>query len=430
MTLINFFTHRLALPALAFAGLTANDANAALTSAFDGNWYDPETIGQGFIFETYPDSKGQLSLVVIHLSYNADGSPTFFTAAGEITGALTTMPLLKPIAGRQISPGVFEPPRFLPAGKLSLSFDNCNLANATVQIDAQATTLDPKAFAPTSVPTAPVAKVRVGTGTFRLQRLGASTQAKRCTGGLSDNTFAGQSAEGFEQFISTPQFGARAVFEKRPDASDFRLEIRDLPVGSYSLTLPNDVIQQFNSLPFGNSTKAELHFRSPALAGFASLLDFEVIGKRFSVQGIDRNNVEIRQSFTLTTQLGAFGFTNGAASAELSVNERFTLAQVRGQATRANANFILDTQFERSTTSEEFKVFVEGAEAGTYDVFIDNVRRATISVKNQPDFRAAGEVYFRSPATVGSYPLDFDPRGVSIELRRGGIIEYGATLRE
>jgi hypothetical protein len=426
MTIINFFTRRIALPALVFAGLTANQANAAVTSAFDGNWYDPETIGQGFIFETYPDSKGQLSLVVIHLSYNADGSPTFFTAAGEITGELTTMPLLKPIAGRQISPGVFEPPRFLPAGKLALSFDNCNLANATVQIDAQATTLDPKALAST----VPVAKVRVGTGTFKLQRLGASTQAKRCTGGLSDNTFAGQSAEGFEQFISTPQFGARAIFEKRPDASDFRLEMRDLPVGSYSLTLPNDVTQQFNALPFGSGTKAELHFRSPALPGFAALLDFEVIGKRFSVQGIDRTNMEIRQSFTLTTQVGAFGFTNGPASAALSVNERFNLAQVRGQGTRANSSFILDTQFDRSTSSEEFKVFVEGAEAGTYDVFIDNVRRAAITVKNQPDFRAAGEVYFRSPATVGSYPLDFDPRGVSIELRRDGVIEYGATLRE
>ena len=274
------------------------------------------------------------------------------------------------------------------------------------------------------------AKVRVGTGTFKLQRLGASTQAKRCTGGLSDNTFAGQNAEGFEQFIITPQFGARVVFEKRPDASDLRLELRDLPVGSYSLTLPNDVTKRFNALPFGNGTKAELHFRSPELPDFTFPLNFEVIGKQFSVQGTDRNNVGIRQNFTLTTQLLPLGITNGPASAELSVNERFSLAQVRGQATRANTNFILDTQFDRSATSEEFRVFVEGAEPGIYDVFIDNVRRAPITIKNQPDLRAAGEVYFRSPATVGSYPLDFDPRGVSLELRRGGVIEFGATLRQ
>ena len=421
MTMKTFLTYPTAVLAFAFASMGATQANAAVTSAFDGNWYDPATAGQGFIFETYPDSKGQLSLVVIQLSYAADGSPTFFTAAGEITGALVTMPLLKPTPGRQISPGVFAPPRFLPVGNLTLSFDDCNIANASVQIDSQATMPAPKGT---------FAKVRVGTGTFKLQRLGASTQAKRCTGGLSDNTFAGQNAEGFEQFISTPQFGARVVFEKRPDASDLRLELRDLPVGSYSLTLPNDVTKRFNALPFGNGTKAELHFRSPELPDFTFPLNFEVIGKQFSVQGTDRNNVGIRQNFTLTTQLLPLGITNGPASAELSVNERFSLAQVRGQATRANTNFILDTQFDRSATSEEFRVFVEGAEPGIYDVFIDNVRRAPITIKNQPDLRAAGEVYFRSPATVGSYPLDFDPRGVSLELRRGGVIEFGATLRQ
>ncbi len=422
----NSFIPPTALHALAFCLVclgASTQASAAVTSAFDGNWYDPATIGQGFIFETYPDSKGDLSLVVIHLSYDADGRPTFFTAAGELTGQPMSLPLLMPIAGRQISPGVFEPPRFLPTGTLDLSFDNCNIANATVRIDAPGT-------AQATGKQTPISKVRVGTGSFKLQRLGASTQAKRCTGGISDNTFVGDTAVGFEQFINTPKFGARVVFEKRPDASDFRLEFRDLPVGSYSLTLPNNSVNQFNALPFGNSTKAEVHFRSPALAGFATLLNFEVAGKRFLVQGIDRNNTEINQDFVLTEQLSPIGFTNGSASAELSVNERFNLAQVRGQATRASTNFILDTQFDRSTSSEEFKISVEGAEPGNYDVFIDNVRRAAITIKNQPDLRAAGEVYFRSPVTVGSYPLDFDPRGVSLELRRAGVIEFGATLRQ
>lgn len=420
MTIINSFIPRTALLALAFSvvAIGANQANAAVTSAFDGNWYDPSTIGQGFIFETYPNTDGQLSLVVIHLSYDADGRPTFFTASGDITDAAMNLPLLMPVSGRPISPGVFEPPRFVPVGKLELSFDNCNVANAKVQLTSPGTTLSPSA------------KVRVGTGSFRLQRLGASTQAKRCTGGVSDNTFAGEVAVGFEQFVNTPQFGARAVFEKRPDASDFRLEFRDLPVGSYSLTLPNNVVKQFNSLPFGNSTKAELNFRSPEISNSASLLNFEVSGKTFLVQGIDRNNKEISQDFSLNTELTPLGYTNGSASAPLSVNERFNLAQVRGQATRASSNFILDTKYDRTAISEEFKVSVEGAEPGYYDVYVDNVRRAPITIKFQPDLRAAGEVYFRSPATVGSYPLDFDPRGVSLELRRDGIIEFGTNLSE
>ena len=421
MTIMNSSTPQTALLALAlaFAGFVVNPAHAAVTSAFDGNWYDPATVGQGFIFETYPDTNGQLSLVVIHLSYDTDGRPTFFTATGPVTEGPMRLALLAPIAGRQISPGVFEPPRFVTAGRIELSFDNCNVANALVQVNAAGNSQG-----------TPTAKIRVGTGSFKLQRLGVSTQAKRCTGGVSDNTFAGETPVGFEQFINTPQFGARAVFEKRPDASDFRLEFRDLPVGSYSLSLPNERFVQFNALPFGNSTKGEVHFRSPELVNFAPLLNFDVAGKRFSVQGIDRNNTDIRQTFSLNTNLSPLGFTNGPASTDLSVNERFTLAQLRGEARSASPNFILDTQYDRSPASEEFKVFAEGAAPGKYEIYIDNVRRASMLVKTQPNLRTAGEVYFRSPVTVGSYPLDFDPRGVSLELRRDGVIEFGATLRQ
>lgn len=424
MTIMNYSIPRTALLTLAFscAGLVANHAHAAVTSAFDGNWYDPATIGQGFIFETYPNLDGELSLVAVYFSYDADGRPTFFTASGPVKDGAMSLQLLMPIAGRPISPGVFEPPRFTPTGTLALRFDNCNVAEATVQVDSSVNGQ--------GTSSGPVAKIRVGTGSFKLQRLGASSQAKRCTGGISDNTFAGDAAVGFEQFINTPQFGARAVFEKRPDASDFRLEFRDLPVGSYSLTLPNKGVKQFDALPFGNGSKAEVHFRSPALENFAPLLSFDVPGSSFSVQGIERSNIDIRQTFSLTMQLSPLGLTNGAPDADLSVNERFNLAQVRGQATDASPNFILDTQYDRSPTTEEFKIFAEGAEPGIYDVYIDNVRRASIKIKDQPNLRAAGEVFFRSPATVGSYPLDFDPRGVSVELRRGGVIEFGATLRQ
>ena len=173
-----------------------------------------------------------------------------------------------------------------------------------------------------------------------------------------------------------------------------------------------------------------MHFRSPELVNFAPLLNFDVAGKRFSVQGIDRNNTDIRQTFSLNTELSPLGFTNGPASTDLSVNERFNLAQLRGEARSASANFILDTQYDRSAASEEFKVFAEGAAPGQYEIYIDNVRRASMLIKTQPNLRTAGEVYFRSPVTVGSYPLDFDPRGVSLELRRDGVIEFGATLRK
>jgi hypothetical protein len=392
-------------------------AQAAVTSAFDGNWFDPLTTGQGFIFETYPDAQGELTLVVIHFTYDAEGRPTFFTGSSALTNRAMTLDLLKPVLGRQISPGVFEPPQFVPAGKLDLEFSGCRLATAAVRYNSSGGAQDQS-------------KVRVGTGSFRLQRLGNSVQAKRCTGGISDNTFAGERAVGLEQFISTPQLGVRAIFERRPDASDFRLEFRDLPVGTYSLLVADVPLRQFSAVPFGSSTKAEVRFRSPVLPGISTLLDFDVPGQTFSLIGTDRNNQDVRQMFTITTALSDIGVLANVPSAgqSLSSSQRFNLAQVRGIANNTQPNFLLDTQYDRVTNVEEFKVAVEGAAPGAYDVFVDGTRRGQLIVRPRADARNAGEVFFRSPVTVDSYPLDFDPRGIALDLYRDGVLQYGATL--
>jgi hypothetical protein len=405
------------LRVLATMLICSGAAQAAVTSAFDGNWFDPLTAGQGFIFETYPDAAGELTLVVIHFTYDADGKPTFYTGSAALNNRAMTLDLLKPVLGRQISPGVFEPPQFIPAGKLDLEFSGCRLATAAVRYSSNSGAQGGS-------------KVRVGTGSFRLQRLGNSVQAKRCTGGISDNTFAGERAVGLEQFISTPQLGVRAIFERRPDASDFRLEFRDLPVGTYSLLVGDVPVRQFAAVPFGNSTKAEIRFRSPALPGISTLLDFDVPGQTFSLIGTDRNNQDVRQMFTITTPLSDIGVLASVPTAgqSLSFGERFSLAQVRGIATNTQSNFLLDTQYDRVTNVEEFKVAIEGAPPGAYDVFIDGTRRGQLIVRPRADSRNAGEVFFRSPVTVDSYPLDFDPRGVALDLYRDGVLQYGATL--
>jgi hypothetical protein len=401
-------------------------AQAAVTSAFDGNWFDPSSAGQGFIFETFPNDKGELTLFAFHASYDEKGLPTFFIASGELTNRPMNLDLLQPTLGRQIAPGVFEAPRFLPVGKLALNFRDCAGATATVTF----------ATKPSVLGDAPQSKVRVGTGSFRLQRLGASLQAKRCTGGVSDNTFPGEQAVGFEQFLTTPTFGARAVFEKRPDATEFRLEFRDLPVGSYQLTVADVPLRTFNAVPFGAGTKAEVKFRSPESVGFSTLLDFDAPGQQFLVRGTEPNTASVNDGFTLTDVLVPLGNTNATSpsSSPIRVNERFGAAQLRGLVSApisgSSADLLLDTQFDRSPGLDEFKVSLEGADAGVFDVVVNGQRRGQITVATRQDKRAAGEVFFRSPVTVGSYPLDFDPRGAVLEIKRNGNLEYGVTLRK
>ena len=126
----------------------------------------------------------------------------------------------------------------------------------------------------------------------------------------------------------------------------------------------------------------------------------------------------------------SIGLLAGASSSAqpLSIGEQFNLAQVRGAAVNAQPNFLLDTKYVRSAGNEEFKVSAEGADPGFYDVFIDGSRRGQLRVTTRTDAREVGEVFFRSPVTVDSYPLDFDPRGITLELYKDGVLQYGTTL--
>ena len=413
---------------IACAGLLSlSTAWGAVTSAFDGNWFDPVTAGQGFTFETYPDAEGKLTLVVIHFTYDSEGRPTFFTASAPVAPGRMTMDLLRPVLGSQTEPGVFGAPQFIKTGKIELDFQGCRGADAKVTFD------NPSVGGYEILPGkgGVVGKVRVGTGSFRLQRLGASVQVKRCTGGISDDKAVGQRPVGFDQVIVRPRYGVRAIFAQRPDASDFRLEFRDLPVGSYRVLLDGRVISTFGSVPFGDSTRGEARFRSPQLPEITELLDFEPSGRIFELRG-QGANVGITDNFTTTTGLFEIGVT-ATPSSNLPVatsSQSFGVLQLRGQLSGAQAGFLLNSQFERSGGVEEFKLYVEGAPVGLYDVHINGLRKGYLEMYLRSDSSTRGEIYFRTPNTVDSYPLDFNHVGATVEFYRDGVLEFGTTLAD
>ena len=393
-------------------------AYAAVTSAFDGNWYDPNHPGQGFIFETYPLQGGDLQLVVIYFAYDAAGNQAFYTASAPITGSVVPMTLLRPTIRGALLNGTLPTPIFEPAGTLTIRFFDCRVAAADVVLS-------------TSTPrVGPAPKVRVGTGSFRLARLGNSKQANRCTGGISDDSFAGDAAEGFDRFFSTPQLSVHAVFQRRPDATELRLDIRDLPTGSYKLEIGGVPVEGFNVSPYGNGTRGEVRYRSPMLAG-QRLLDFDAVGQSFVILGAEPRTALVNQQIEMPRELTALGSgaqASGGGNTSLRYDQTFNAAQVNGYGRGIQASFLIGTTFERTAKTQEFRVTVEGAEAGIYDVYVAGQRRGQIELKTRPNGQAFGEVFFRSPVTIGAYPLDFDPRGTELQLRREQAIEYAVGL--
>jgi hypothetical protein len=274
---------------LLFTSLLAAREPGEITSAFDGNWYDPATAGQGFIFETFPQANGETILFVIFFTYDAQGKQQFFTAQDVVKAGTMRMTLLRPFIAGPLSNQTLPPPNYEPAGTLELSFDNCDIARASVVFNAQSGSNAPK--------------IRVGTGSFGLRRLGATTQAKRCTGGISDNVFATNLPVGVDQSVSLSNMDLRLRYERRPDASEFRIELSDLPVGTYQLFVDNiargqaEVVAQENG-----ETRGVMILRSPELP-FTDRLDFVPTAKPMTIRGVSTSNQDVTQSFLFSQQL-------------------------------------------------------------------------------------------------------------------------------
>lgn len=71
-----------------------------------------------------------------------------------------------------------------------------------------------------------------------------------------------------------------------------------------------------------------------------------------------------------------------------------------------------------------FKVEIEDVPAGSYDLFVDGVMRAVITVTG-----LEGEVEFDSQASPPKLLLDFDPRGAIVDVAQGTDVFFSGEMR-
>jgi hypothetical protein len=394
-------------------------SSAAITSAFDGNWYDNTHSGQGFIFETFPAQNGETILFVIFFTYDGEGKPLFFTSQKVITPGLMRMDLLKPtVRGMLTADGTLPAPTYEPAGVLELNISDCEDATAKVILNPATQGVSPK--------------IRVGTGSFRLRRLGATTQAKRCTGGISDNSFATSIPAFVDESFSRPMLDARINFVRRPDASEFRLELSKLPPGRYELVVDNVVkAETVVVADLEGNTRGSMLLRSPALA-FTDELDFIPSIAVMTLRGADPINSDYRQVFSFSEPVrpiasgNDFGFSSSFPSALRE--STFLPGEVTGQTRGSSNDFRFNVERSNSGLLNELRIQANGIEAGFYDVFVNGDRFGRIQINQRNANKTFGEIIFRSPVSAGSYPLEFQTVGAIIELKRAGVTDYRFTI--
>jgi hypothetical protein len=384
--------------ALALALGAGSAQSLEVTGSFTGWWGQPEQENHGVIVSVSRRFDGSLQGVLYWAVYDDLGQPSWFLAQGPINGDTIDADLF-----------AFEGPTFMQPddpnsspgeqiGAMQVQFSDC--ANGTVSFEST--------------------RVIVGTGGFPIRRL-TNQPGTNCSGGISDNTPPTSLPEEFRVFLlptgAISGASGKADFESRPGRTEFSVEVEDVPLGTYLLRVGG--LERGNievvATPGGN--QGEIEFRSPPEPG-KELLSFN---PRDQLIEVVQGNTVILDSVTPASGTVP-GSTTGTPPPFGNLEVEIDLTNL-GQFPAGSG----DAGLEQRSNRVDFDVEIEDVPVGSYGLRIDGVDRGTIQVvatASGPE----GELEFRFPAEAGKLPLDFDPRGMLIEVLDGGTAVFASTF--
>lgn len=206
---------------------------------------------------------------------------------------------------------------------------------------------------------------------------------------------------------------------------DFRVEIEDVAPGSYSLFVSGVLRGQIVAAadPLTGVVEGELEFKTRPDDPGELLLDFEPSGA----------TVEVRQAGSVLFS-GVFdaalpGTTGGAGpggSGSCSEEEIRQAMAPTAQAPGADG----DARFRtRDSCRQDFRVEAEDVPVGVYTLRVGGVNRGSFNVVVVPG-GTEGEIEFDTNLDeIGELPLDFDPRGQTVEvLNAAGAVVLSTAL--
>ena len=111
----------------------AIDINAGM----DGAWFDPETSGQGFLIDAYPNEEGGNFIFVAWFTYGDDtaSGQRWFTAQGTFEGPTAVLDVYETTGGSFDDP---EAPETVAVGTMSIDFEDCSNAELSYSITDEA----------------------------------------------------------------------------------------------------------------------------------------------------------------------------------------------------------------------------------------------------------------------------------------------------
>lgn len=386
------------MAALLMMILAAPAAAVEVTGSFSGWWDQPEQQNHGLIVVITGANTGIKTGAVYWAHYDDQGNPSWLLAEGDIIGDTIDATVYEVDGVSFGQPADPDANNVEPIGTMQIQFDDCNSGNVTYD----------------------TINVIVGTGGFPISRLSNQPGAP-CSGGIGDDVPPGTVPEEFEiDLLSTGLIaGAEGEAEFELDSSrvEFSVEIEDVPAGSYRLEVGG--IDRGEIIVDSSDDEGEIEFRSPASPGHI-LLDFDPRGQTIDV----RNDVDI----ILTAVAPESGTIPGDGegnpppfgNSEIEVDLTNEGVYPAGEA---------EAELEQEPNRVDFEVELEDVPVGSYALVVDGIERGQIQVVADDD-ETEGELEFRFPYEAGKLPLDFDPRGVLVEIFDGGTRLFWTSFPE
>jgi hypothetical protein len=385
----------LLLPAFAAA------QDLIVTRNFTGLWDQPEHESQGINLQIIDQAGGEKAGVAYWFTYGDDMKSAWYVGVGPIIDNRIEMVLYGASNIGFLQANEPGNDRVQAIGSMVMEFSSCDEGVAAFSTDI----------------------ADVGSGTFQIERL-SDLHNSRCSGGISDDTPADALID--EQRIALRPArlningSGHADFKRRPDRTEFSVEVEDLADGKYQIYV-GGVDRGALVVKMGIG---ETEYRSPAEPG-KILLTFDPRGKEITVR--DRRGAVLTSgdsTFSGDDSSGGSGGgdDNSGGSGGGGLDGGDTEIEVELNNTGVFPAASGDAKLKSRDDRTDFSVEIEDVPEGSYALRIGGEVVGTIQVVMMPDGSIEGELEFRNPVEPGKILLDFDPRGQQIEVLRGSTV--------
>jgi len=401
-------------------GLVGPADGMIVTRHFTGIWDQVNQESQGIALQVVEQVSGARRAVAYWYTYGADRQSAWFIGIGDLVDNRIEMELFESVdVGflQDAEPGNDSVSRI---GIMSIVFDSCQ--SGEVRFD-------------TSHP-------EVGSGAFRIERL-LEVMNTHCSGGISDDMHA-DGRFGLQRLELLPvraglDASGQARYEDQPGHMELEIEVEGLPDGTYRLQIGSREISEF-AVAGG---RAELMFSSPAEDGHR-LLNFDPRGVALEIhdgQGAVLSSYDERfeehehdpygggtdhdddEDHPYDCGFMGPGHGMGMGGRHECVDQGDSVAiEIDLENTGVAPGAAGEAEWEMNAYRIRFSVDLEGVPVGSYPLRVGGMQVGVVEAHEMHDGAVYGRIGFRDPEAFGARPLDFDPRGQSIELMQGETV--------